>query len=172
MNIDRYFGGKTKPQILSSHIKTDMIRFQDDKYVDLIAEIQLLQERIEELEYENRGICSRIQDSLSKLFSMPVMLWVQVIRPGISRMFSLRQKQEGHLRQNEAHGQDTEQNVGEEHRETIDNPTGHNEPAETRTALENLRDAHERIIRDSMIDLTVRHPANFYYSSQTITERR
>jgi len=75
MNIDRYFCNKKHPWILSDRIKTDMIRSRDDKYIDLIAEIRLLNERIEQLEYENRGICSRIQDSLSKLFSMPVMLW-------------------------------------------------------------------------------------------------
>lgn len=108
MNIDKYFGNKKHPWILSDRVKTDTIRLEDPKYIDLIAEIQLLNERIEELEYENRGICSRIQDSLSKLFSMPAMLWVQVIRPGISRLFHLRKEQERHLRQDETHGQNTE----------------------------------------------------------------
>lgn len=172
MNIDKYFGNKKHPWILSDRIKTDMTRSRDDKYIDLIAEIRLLNERIEQLEYENRGICSRIQDSLSKLFSVPAMLWMQVIRPGISRMFSLWQTQEGHLRQDEAHGQNTEQNAGEERREYSLSFTDSWEAVTGERIRTELPGIYEQVVRSSITDITPRHPSDFYYAFQTITERR
>lgn len=173
MNIDKYFGNKKHPWILSDRIKTDITRSRDDKYIDLIAEIRLLNERIEQLEYENRGICSRIQDSLSKLFSMPAMLWLQVIRPGISRVFSLRQTQEGHLRQDETHGQDTRQNASEERREYSLSFTDSWEAVTgERIARTDLHNAYEQVIRSAITDITPRRPSDFYYNEQRLIERR
>jgi hypothetical protein len=172
MKIDKYFGNKTHPWILSNHIKTDMIRSRDDKYVDLMAEIRLLNERIEELEYENRGICSRIQDSLSKLFSMPVMLWVQVIRPGISRVFSLWRTQEGHLQQDETHGQNTGQDDSEKRSEYPLNFADSLEAVTGERIRTELPGIYEQIIRSSITDITPRRPSDFYYNEQRLIESR
>ena len=172
MKIDKYFGNKKHPWILSDRIKTDTIRSRDDKYVDLIAEIRLLNERIEQLEYENRGICSRIQDSLSELFSMPTMLWMQIIRPGISRMFSLWRTQEGHLRQDEAHGQNPGQDDNEKRSEYSLNFADSWEAVTGERIRTDLPNIYEQIIRSSITDITPRRPSDFYYNERRLIESR
>jgi hypothetical protein len=87
-------------------------------------------------------------------------------------VFSLWRTQEGHLRQNEAHRQNPEQNASEERSEYSLNFADSWEAVTGERIRTDLPNIYEQIIRSSITDITPRRPSDFYYNTQTITERR